>query len=63
LKEYATVEYIFGLDAPKEEEENPKEDIFELPFACPWPPFRFWVDFVLIAILGGIIGLLALGNK
>jgi hypothetical protein len=65
LKERCTIDYFFGTNRVEEEEEHKRHSEladFESPFAClPWPPIRFWVDFCLLAILGGLLGLLCLG--
>src|SRR3989338_3508182 len=37
------------------------ESPFEKPFARPLPPFRFWIDFVAVCLMGGFLGLFGVG--
>lgn len=65
LKKKCSWQYFLGTERAEEEAERIRDSElvpFEEPFAClPLPPLQFWIDFVLLAILGGLLGLLCLG--
>ena len=47
-------------DVPEKAPPSPADN-FETPFAPLRPPFSFWIQFVIFAIMGGVLGLLGLG--